>query len=81
MYKKVWNMKDLVLVDYDGTKKIFNPSRVVRCVVDCGKLNIQFFLPEGDEPVVISRKCYTHLNKVLYEIESYGMNCPVQFVQ
>jgi len=76
--EKMGKMSELVLIDYGGDKKILNPSRVVLVVVNSSKLSISCILPEGDE-VVITRKHYSHLMKVLDKLETWGLNCPVQF--
>lgn len=76
--EKMGKMSELVLIDYDGEKKVLCPSRVVSVVVNCSKLNFSCYLPEGDV-VVINRKHYSHLLKVLNQLESWGLNCPVNF--
>ena len=71
-------MNDLCLLDLEGERKILNPSRVVSVVVNSSKMFVSCFLPEGDV-VVINRKCYSHLLKVLDKLEQWGLNCPVSF--
>ena len=71
-------MSELVLIDYDGERKILNPSRVVSVVVNSSNLSLSCFLPEGNV-VVIYRKHYSHLMKVLDKLESWNLNCPVTF--